>query len=158
MRSCGCEGGQAIAEYALLFAVAVAAITTMELYAKRAIQAGVKQAADRLSPCHVLDAADNPSCGGVIDTNGEMAQRAGLLNETGDHNFQLTRLGQVLESQSAQVTTTRPEENQVHRRELLGGRVIIETRQRSVTTGALPGQAAGVSSVNRVVVDDAPGL
>ena len=80
-----CRDGQAVVEYALLLALVSAALLGMQLYAKRGVQAGVKMMTDGvLSPY-------------ANDTNGELAQRAGIAYESGERRNRATTLvGNVL--------------------------------------------------------------
>lgn len=144
-----CVKGQAMVEYALLFAVAVAAITGMQIYTRRAIQAGVKSAADRLGPCSVA----NDMCDGIVDTDGEIAQQMGVRNETGDQKFQINMRGAVLQSQLGVSYETVPGENVVNRSESPGGSVTITKQQKSIGRGTLGG---GRTSHTIMVGDDAP--
>ncbi len=146
-----CLHGQAIAEYALLFAVAVAGIMGMQLYSKRAIQAGLKTAADQLSPGSVA----NDMCDGIVDTQGEIAQQMGVRNETGDQKFQLTMRGKILESRIGVDAVRDPADNVTNRTEVLGGSVTLTKQSKTVARGALP-EGGGRSSHTVMVVDDGP--
>ena len=75
--------GQASFEYAVLLGVVAVAMVGMYFYSKRAIQGGLKTAADQLSPF-----AD--------DTDGEQAQLAGMRYETGERSDQVFAAGTVL--------------------------------------------------------------
>lgn len=63
--------GQAIAEYAILFGIVTMAILGMQVYAKRGLQASVKQFADQIGPQQ----------DGLVDTNPEFEwKRVGCSN------------------------------------------------------------------------------
>ena len=84
--------GQAIVEYLLLFGVVAAAITGMMVYAKRGLQAGLKVAADDLTP---------------FPGDPEKAQIEGMRQETGDNRTpgQTLVVGLTVASDSSSTTT-----------------------------------------------------
>ena len=93
------HSGQAIMEYAILIGVVTAAMLGMQLYAKRSLQAGIKTAADQLSPY-----PDDP--------HGERAQLDGMRYESGDRKTRVFAVGDAMVNESAartvvhQVATT----------------------------------------------------
>ena len=126
-RNCSNCTAQAFAEYAILLGIVAAAILGMQLYAKRGIQAGIKMAADQMSP-HAKDA------------DGAKAQADGMRYESGERTTAVVAAGTVLDRQSA----ARTQKTQtVGARTATGGAVerTIVT-DRTDTFGALQNGAA----------------
>ena len=127
--------GQGIVEYAILIGIVTVAILGMQLYAKRGIQAGIKMAADQMSP-H------------ANDPDGSKAQAEGMRYESGERRNQVFAAGSVLDRKVATRTMT----NQaVTNDTILGGgveRTLVT--QKTEVSGALGG---GVSAVSEVVLD-----
>ncbi len=65
---------QATFEYAIILAIAVTALTTMQIYFKRGIQAGIKMCSDELG-------------GGELAEDGLGGQRKGLFEVDIEHNI-----------------------------------------------------------------------
>lgn len=145
-------GGQAIAEYAILLAVAAAAIVTMSTYSRRAIQAGIKVATDQMSPFEG-------------DVDGELAQLEGIRQEAGDRRWGAQQRsgryaleGVALTRGSAVRTVTGGKDEpsatpgtQTTRTEI-GGGVTRTIDSGSASAGVLDGQGAGISSYSETVV------
>ena len=112
--------GQAIMEYLLLFGVVAAAITGMMVYAKRGIQAGLKVAADDLTP---------------FPGDPEKAQIEGMRQETGDTRTPAQTLvaGLTVASDSSATTT---QQSSIDRGAVGGGGSFVTYNpDRSVTNG-----------------------
>ncbi len=73
----GRDAGQSIAEYAIVIAVALSALFSMQMYLQRSIQAGVKHAADQIGD-----------------------QTNGIVYETGDYHLHPFAPGTVLGRES----------------------------------------------------------
>ena len=84
--------GQSIVEYLLVFGVVAAAITGMMVYAKRGVQAGLKAAADDLTP---------------FPGDAQKAQIEGMRQEAGDVRDTQGRMmaGMRVAADSSMVTT-----------------------------------------------------
>lgn len=104
--------GQAMAEYAILMGVAVAAIVGMQLYAKRGIQAGLQMAADQIGD-----------------------QLNGMRYESGDRSNQVVAAGATLTKQAG--TTSNVDRSLTAGTTLSGGRESAVARDTVTTTGAL---------------------
>lgn len=119
------QRGQSILEYAILIAVVIAALTAMQVYAKRGIQAGIKTAADQIG-----------------------TQEDGMRYESGERrNRAVAAAGDVLDRQSA---TTADSSRAITQSQAAGGGVSRAINEQTSTTGALAG---GASSYSRVVVE-----
>jgi len=128
-----------VVEYAVLLGVAAAVIFGMQVYAKRSLQAGLKTAADGLSPL-----------GAEGDPDGKKAQRLGAWYESGERrNRSVAAAGMVLDRASA--GETQATKTIVETQNADGGRTRQVTQDQTITTGALGG---GVSSRSTVVVDE----
>ena len=131
------RGGQAIVEYAIVLGLIVAAVLGMQVYAKRGIQAGLKGAADQLSPFGVAN-----------DRTGEKAQLEGMRYESGERrNRDVIAAGTVLERRAAVKASV---ERTVVEREAGGSRTRTIQQDTSSTSGALAG---GESSTSQVVIE-----
>lgn len=130
------RAGQAVLEYAVLVSLAIAAIVGMQVYAKRGLQAGIKKAADQMSPF-----AD--------DAQGEKAQAEGMRYESGERRNRVAAApGDVLEQQAKVKNTV---DRTVQEREESDGSYTRTIQQDVATTsGELGG---GVSSVSQVVAE-----
>ena len=116
--------GQSIVEYAVLIAMVIAALTGMQIYAKRGIQAGVKAAADQIGD-----------------------QQTGMKYESGERRNQAIAAGTVLDRRSS----TTAESTQTNRLEQArGGGVTRTIAEQTSTAGALDG---GASTRSVVVVE-----
>lgn len=134
--------GQSIVEYVLVVMVVSAAVMAMSTYAKRGIQASVKVAADRLSPC-------------PDDAKGERAQLEGMRVESGDTCGQTTTTpGRVLVKREAVRRDT--EEEHIVKETPGAAKEWTIIRGVTTTTGTLkvPGKGAGIASYSEVVVDE----
>gem|GEM_PF-915671 len=143
---------QATAEYALLIGVVTAAMLGIQLYAKRGIQAGVKAAADQMSPF-----AD--------DSRGEVAQAEGMSYETGDRTKRAFAVGFVLANKSslkthqAHTSASQMREGGTVTRTIEPGQDVVETS--GMLTDCGPGVAQhsevdcgpGVAQHSEVAVD-----
>jgi Flp pilus assembly pilin Flp len=123
------SGGQAIVEYAIAVGLIVAAILGMQVYAKRGIQAGVKGAADQLSPF-----ADDPT--------GEKAQLEGMRYESGERRNRATAAPGGIDEKYSTVTTR--VDRTVNEQDGLGG-----SRRRQI----LDRTSASGTSFSKVVVE-----
>ena len=141
------SGGQSITEYALLLITVLVAVGGMQLYAKRGIQAAVKAGADTLSPENSSASTDDPT--------GELAQAAGERYETGDKQFKLSPVGQVVRTNTAVSTVQPVASNVTVRREQLGGRVSRTFTQHATSVGAIGG-LTGVVAVSESITEDLP--
>ena len=112
----------------MLVAAVVAAISAMQIYAKRGIQAGIKMSADG------------------IGTQGD-----GIRYESGDRSGRVLSTGAVLTRESA--STTRSNKTMRDIQTANGGRQRIIDRDETHSSGALSGRGGGVSSYSEVVVD-----
>ena len=132
--------GQSIAEYAILIAVVTAAVTAMQVYAKRGIQAAVKVAADEMSPF------------GAADSTGEQAQVEGMRYESGERrNRSVAVAGAVLTKESATATDV---QRSIQTGETIGGgRSTPSLSESTTTTGAVAGRGTGVSAYSEVIVE-----
>jgi len=119
-------------EYALLIGLVAAVIVGMQVYARRGIQAVVKQAADDLSPYQT-------SPGG--DPEGERAQLAGMQYEAGDRTTSVTAEGRVLVRESAVQSAT----DRTHQR--------TPAFDETVTTSGALAHRGGAVSYQEVIVD-----
>jgi len=136
--------GQAITEYPVLLAVVALVILGLQFYAKRGLQAGIKQAADRLSPY-------TEESGG--DPDGEKAQRDGMRYESGERRHTFTRLGDVLQQQTASRTVVAPGDHVVITTEQPGGeRLTVILQDTTTTTGEAMGK--GYYSYSKVITED----
>lgn len=126
--------GQSVAEYAILIALISMAIAGMQLYAKRGIQAGVKVAADQLSPI-------------AGDADGSKAQLAGIRYESGDRSNSVVAEGSVLNRASAS-TSKKTQVAETSTTE--GGGVERIVNESNSVSGALAG---GASSQSEVIID-----
>ena len=137
--------GQAVAEYAVLIGVITAAMLGIQLYAKRSIQAGVKVAADQMSPCVGDPCRPDPT--------GETAQAYGMNYETGDRTQRAFAVGFVLANESAMqtrqahATTSATSEGGSVTRTIGPGQDTVDT------TGVLPGYGPGAAQHSEVVID-----
>ena len=144
--------GQAIAEYAILLAVVAAAVATMQAYGRRAIAAGVKVAADQMSPF-------------AADAEGELAQIEGSRQEAGDRRWgaqqrtgkyalegvALARGGAVRTFAGGADDPDATPGTLTSRAEI-GGGVTRTMDSGSASVGVLDEEGAGVSSFSETVV------
>ena len=146
------QRAQAIAEYAILLAVAAAAIVTMSTYSRRAIQAGLKVATDQMSPF-------------AGDVDGELAQLEGIRQEAGDRRWGAQQrtgkyaLEGVLLTRSSAVRTFTGGQDEPYAtpgtqttRTEIGGGVTRTIGSGSASVGVLDDLGAGVSSFSETVV------
>ncbi|MBI4322867.1 MAG: hypothetical protein HY596_01180 [Candidatus Omnitrophica bacterium] len=125
-------------EYAVLIGLLTAAVLGMQLYLKRGIQAGVKVAADQMSP-H------------ANDPTGEKAQVDGMRYESGERSQAVVATGSVLERKSAARTLRQRTANMTA---TTGGGVQRQiATDTAATSGVLPEGGSGVASRSEVVVD-----
>jgi len=132
--------GQAFVEYAILLGIVTAALLGMQLFAKRGLQAGIKNMADRLSP--------QPG-----DTTGELAQRDGIRYESRDRQNKVVASGSVVSRQSR--THAVANQTATTASAVDGSAAAAITTDSTVTTGVLTGAGIGpnVSDRSEVVVD-----
>ena len=118
--------GQSITEYVIVVGAIIAAITAMQLYAKRGIQAAIKAGADDI--------------GDQVD---------GMRYESGERRNSVVSEGTVL-TRKAAVTTASDRTIEV-RLFADGGRVTQTPQDATDTAGALEGGASSISEVVRNV-------
>lgn len=122
--------GQAIVEYAIVVGLIVAAILGMQVYAKRGIQAGIKGAADQLSPF-----ADDPT--------GEQAQAEGMRYESGERRNRAVDAPGGTEEKYSTVTTR--VDRTITEQDAVGG-----SRSRQIVTDST---STSGTSYSKVVVE-----
>lgn len=149
--------GQAMAEYAVLIGVITAAMLGIQLYAKRGIEAGVKVAADQISPCVGDPCADDPQ--------GEQAQAAGMSYETGDRTSRAFAIGGDQTAKPFAIGTVLANESGVNTRQahttttaMSEGGSVTRTMapgpdNKDTTVGVLTDRGPGVAQHSEVVVD-----
>lgn len=140
--------GQAFAEYAILIGLVTAAMLGMSLYAKRGLQAGIKMAADDLSPFKV-------ESGG--DPQGEKAQVAAVRYESRERRDRAVGVpGTILVNEATVRTRSdRAQEAKQMGDGAVGRRILTQGRAGGDTVnteGALSARGANVSSYSEVVI------
>ena len=129
--------------------VVIGAMLAIQLYAKRGIQAGIKMAADDLSPFRLTADPGNAT---NADPEGEQTQLEGIRYESGERANRATAIpGKVLVRESAVATASSQRRRELG---LTGGaqsRTVAE--DATTTTGALGSRGAGVSSYSEVVAN-----
>ncbi len=83
------ETGYAVLEYSLLIGLVVAALMAFQVYCGRGMKAGLKIAADRMSPYY------------PADPSGTLAQIAGIRYESGDRQNKAFVNGATVDTRSA---------------------------------------------------------
>jgi len=116
--------GQALMEYAVLIDLVVAALVGMQVYTKRGIQAGIKEAADQIGD-----------------------QQGGMKYESGERRNRTVAAGTVLDRRSS----TTAESGRTNRDvQGAGGGLTRTIAEQTSTAGALGG---GISTRSVVVVE-----
>ena len=137
-RHCLTRSAQTAVEYAILIGLVTAVVLGMQRYAKRGIQAGIKMAADQMSPHQ-------------SDPKGEKAQLDGSRFETGERTTAVVAAGTVLDRRAA-VRVVR--DQTVNTTTSTGGDVARTIApEKATTSGALTEVGAGVSSHAEVIID-----
>ena len=91
--------GQSLAEYAILLGIVAAAAVTMQVYARRGLQAGLKAAADQLG---------DQAVGLQQETGKKVRLQESAIKVERDHRRQIQeRLGGGVQVQTAEHTRTR---------------------------------------------------
>ncbi len=129
----------------MLIGIITAAMLGIQLYAKRGIQAGVKVAADQMSPC-----VGDPC---VSDPTGESAQANGLSYETGNRTTRAFAVGLVLANKSAIRTHQEHTVTNAIGFEGAAQRTIEPGQDVVQTTGELQGYGPGVAQHSEVAVN-----
>lgn len=137
------RAGQVSTEHAILLGVITAALVGIQLYAKRGLQAGIKSAADQLSPFRI---GGNPAG----DPDGERAQAAGMISETGERRNRATAIRS--DYREAAVMTDTELTQRVTQQATASGHVATTTRttETSQTSGEVKDRPR-VSVISAVV-------